>query len=38
VGELGIPSLPFGLLVDRAGKIILRNPKPEEVARVLAGK
>jgi len=38
VGQLGISSLPFGLLVDRSGTIVLRNPKPEEVARVLAGK
>jgi thiol-disulfide isomerase/thioredoxin len=38
VGALGIESLPFSLLVDQKGTILLRNPSPEEVARKLAGK
>jgi thiol-disulfide isomerase/thioredoxin len=38
VGALGIESLPFSLLVDQKGTIVLRNPSPEEVARKLAGK
>jgi hypothetical protein len=38
VGALGIESLPFSLLLDQKGTIVLRNPSPEEVARKLAGK
>lgn len=38
VGALGIESLPFSLLIDAKGTIVLRNPTPEDVARKLAGK
>ena len=38
VGALGIETLPFSLLLDQKGTVVLRNPSPEEVARKLAGK